>query len=1389
MALINLIVLVSVMTVTPVLVSTTSSTASPQASPKLPQIPSQFQTRIELNIVDKNTTVDVLQYFDYDGNHVRIDTLKSAVQGSIIYSFDTDEIFYVTNGFCRVGSINSSMPMSLFGEMRDDGRWHVLDSSYALKFGKSYNEMYIGQESIRGIYVNHWQSSYNWPGSNYNYTIDYYFSAAGVWNTSSSFVSVPVRAEVMGPGQSGPIHHVYDFFNFVPSLPDDVTSLFETPAGVICPGRMNIGRLPQLPIQFSYRVEVISEIVNFVTTYDVWYDERYKLVRTDYRPMIAAPPTYNTNPLTEIQDFNGGVRYLRDNTYGNCSVLALQLKSFGAEEDITAMNTNGSFILHIKNPLQLFKIDSNFTYVGKRKCRQMLCAVFSAKRPYFVEGMGNSNATIEFYFLDDAYTNYPNSGRAATRDVPLKVTIDIDNEDFHQTMNIMDFDGNHPDLSVFDISACYSQNAKVHFKVRFPGVLQAALTNSFIYNARQQLGETMQISPLRLQDLRVESDMADVYILATLLDRTSPTAQFTFVQGQKSEFTDDFMFQSIIDPVMCAKLCVGFDNFTCNSFDFCPGDAKGSCRLSRRHISEGSSHLVKGGGCDHFSRTVNGPVIREKSLYDAYNLLKKKIVSKSLIIQVIMETVPLKSFVGVDLTITYGWIQAATTPVFKNFFSYSQEIVIPQYGQIFDSKVWYSQDYKLVRYDFHNTKPTSPYFSTNPMTVMHDFNTGIQYAMDRFYENCTISPIKAGAFDSTLDFSELIKDGSYVVKLKDPMTVFHLTPNMRFIGQRTVRDFLTNVFEAVLQNFTLPGLNGKYTAIIEYYFLVTGWVESASSDSGGTQQYLVKTDMIIVEKALVITTNYFDFEYFEPDLSLFDVKKCFTSTDQHHFQLTFPGQFHPYLDIYQKVFELETLERLSQATGASILRFQDISLNYDPFNIYISATILGRPPFLTEFTKLQILIKNLGNDTIYSNLKSAEDCANACLSTNRFPCNSFDFCPQSSTCYLSRKHISSGKQPSSNSTCQHYSKTVNATASPAPTMLVAYNNLKNAVYRGVFKVVIKTSNFTKLYVASSIKDTLARPSDAIQGGQMMKHFAVFKQNSVLVKSDLSLSGVAVDDCATECVMEELFDCQSFQYCAGEGLCLLSKVHPDLNQSLVQPHKFCDLYTRQYLDHYNARPGITFPSNADDVILAVPSPNMCAKQCTVTANCKSFDYCADSKTCRLKNTHELDVPSAVFQKAPDCNHYSRKYIDDFKFVEGKELKFGKVLEFDGVSVDQCAKLCIEEESVNCRSFAYCGNYTKCKLISSTPKQQGSGSLTPGEFCSLYIRVYNPSSSLPNNSSSVHAVPQTQSKSNIGPLIGTSIGGLILGLVFGGGAVYFFRKYKRKGDDMTMNILQD
>jgi len=35
--------------------------------------------------------------------------------------------------------------------------------------------------------------------------------------------------------------------------------------------------------------------------------------------------------------------------------------------------------------------------------------------------------------------------------------------------NFLDFDEEHPDLSVFDVSSCYSEAAKLQVTIRFPG--------------------------------------------------------------------------------------------------------------------------------------------------------------------------------------------------------------------------------------------------------------------------------------------------------------------------------------------------------------------------------------------------------------------------------------------------------------------------------------------------------------------------------------------------------------------------------------------------------------------------------------------------------------------------------------------------------------------------------------------------------------------------------------------------------------------------------------------------------------------------------------------------------------------------------------------------------
>jgi hypothetical protein len=38
-----------------------------------------------------------------------------------------------------------------------------------------------------------------------------------------------------------------------------------------------------------------------------------------------------------------------------------------------------------------------------------------------------------------------------------------------ETIQFYDFNDASPDLSVFDVSSCYSDMAKLHFNVRFPG--------------------------------------------------------------------------------------------------------------------------------------------------------------------------------------------------------------------------------------------------------------------------------------------------------------------------------------------------------------------------------------------------------------------------------------------------------------------------------------------------------------------------------------------------------------------------------------------------------------------------------------------------------------------------------------------------------------------------------------------------------------------------------------------------------------------------------------------------------------------------------------------------------------------------------------------------------
>ncbi|CAC5396031.1 unnamed protein product [Mytilus coruscus] len=1413
----------------------------PSKWPKLPDLPESFKTNIEINLIEESSTLDAVEYFDDFGNRVALYTTKEGLDGVAVYDFPSNEVFYVTHGVCLVANITQRPEADLFGVTESDGFFHVMTSSTALKFGQQYNETYMGTDIIRGINVDHWRACLHWNRSNANFTVDYYFSKPNSWKTSSDFLTVPVRADVTGEfihadGSNKALHHIYEYHAFAGSLDlDSNPAVFETPPGVICQGRKKTKPVPDFPKQFYYRQElVVSGIVTYI---DVWYIEKYKYLRYDSRPLRPTNAFYTTNPVTEILDYNTGVYFYKDNILGNCTILPLKKSSFGAKLSRSLTNQTGDFMLGMQNPLELFYLDKGYTFVGTRPCRELTCDVFSAiKNNFVINGqLDTANTTIEVFLLstDSGLTIYPENGLDLPTVVPVMMTLNADSVGYSETIQFYDFDDSDPDISVFDVSSCYNDMSKLNFNLRFPGRMAIDRHRATLQLTQLKLAETMGIEITRLQNLRIDIDYADVYIHASLLDRTPATSQFNYVGNIEVIDQGDMYIGNVLTPMQCADLCINV-NFTCNSFDFCQQDPQRTCRLNQKHVSDGLKTQTSN-VCGHFSRTVNGPKIPEKTILQAYQSLRLAVYSKQFQIQVEMDNQEMLYYLAVDTSVEFGAAKPTIMPKISGQVSYTQEVVIPNLAQVYVSKVWYDSSFKLARYDYHDSKGVPPYYSINPMTIIHDFSTGLQYVIDKYYENCTISPITPGQYDSELNPQEYMKDKSYVIKMKSPIELFHLNTETRYVGQKTVRNLLCDVFLGMIQSYTMPGLNGSHPAILEYYFLTGGWTEVGKDDDAINPFVPVKLDITIVDQGLFFTYNFFNFEVSHPDIMVFDIQKCYTDKQQHRFQIKFPGPFHPFIDINRKMFVELAVLMTSQAASVSPLRVQEARIDHDDDNIYVTATLMDKPPFLAEFTKIAGKVMPHKSAGFFVDISTADDCAHACVQTKSFPCNSFDICSSVHYCFISTGHVSFGQLVSNGSICDHYSRTENATVIPSPDLYTAYINLKNDIYSGILKVNIPTINDTiKTYTALTIRDTISQQTNVPQGGRPLKKFSLFKNNVIYKHNDEILTGVAVDDCAVACLLEELFDCQSFEYCQATEMCYLSKVQPDINTTLLAPSDSCNLYSRLYLDRYDKTPGVMYTTPGYETITGIQTDNLCAQQCSKDPDCKSFDYCINTLSCQLRRTHKLEMPNNTMTVHATCNHYSRKYINDFVIKTGRDMMIDSSQEIIGITADQCAKLCVDQEAGNCRSFIYCGNQTVCRLKSMPSKQ----AVVASQYCDLYLRSFNPdlpplvhgcnnsnlppsrwttnphgtqtpiitnrqgitstntaskstitNSALKQNNSICSPQKQEETKNNPGVMVGLAFGVFIPGLILGALVMYFYKKYSIRSDDMHMELITD
>ncbi|VDH95823.1 Hypothetical predicted protein [Mytilus galloprovincialis] len=122
-------------------------------------------------------------------------------------------------------------------------------------------------------------------------------------------------------------------------------------------------------------------------------------------------------------------------------------------------------------------------------------------------------------------------------------------------------------------------------------------------------------------------------------------------------------------------------------------------------------------------RTVNGPRIPEKTILQAYQALRLAVYGKKFQIQVQMDNQEMLYYLAVDTSVEFGAAKPTIMPKISGQISYTQEVVIPNLNQVYVSKVWYDSSLKLARYDYHDSKGVPPFYSINPMTIIHDFST------------------------------------------------------------------------------------------------------------------------------------------------------------------------------------------------------------------------------------------------------------------------------------------------------------------------------------------------------------------------------------------------------------------------------------------------------------------------------------------------------------------------------------------------------------------------------------------------------------------------------------------------------------------------------------------
>ena len=245
-------------------------------APSLPNITNQFTTRVEANIENRGYTVTLVEYYDEPNNRGRLDFSRSGRRTlTLIYTYTDNQWFSINGSVCTAHLLSPNVTFQAFPVTFDSqGNAHIRGVADILRFGRQYNETYVGREIVRGITADHWRSCMTTRRGG-NMSLDWYFAAAN-WTTTSDGTPVRLVIEGVDPDRNSASNgsvgshyfkHSYEFVFFTPGQADN--ELFQIPHGLFCDGSQVAKNLPPVPNQFFARLQAIDAINNTVQEFSV----------------------------------------------------------------------------------------------------------------------------------------------------------------------------------------------------------------------------------------------------------------------------------------------------------------------------------------------------------------------------------------------------------------------------------------------------------------------------------------------------------------------------------------------------------------------------------------------------------------------------------------------------------------------------------------------------------------------------------------------------------------------------------------------------------------------------------------------------------------------------------------------------------------------------------------------------------------------------------------------------------------------------------------------------------------------------------------------------------------------------------------------------------------